>query len=147
VVAAGHALADTAPALPAALLHDVLWTPVRHARVLGGLVSDGMELATPHPPGAPARLFRHTLRALQETQTLAAASRLVGRVTDPANRTARLAIVLTARAVGVPAQDRHVDMLRRAIDREDPDLGPLLAGLVELLAETYGRDAVRVILN
>jgi hypothetical protein len=55
--------------------------------------------------------------------------------------------VLTARGQGIPARAEHLDMLYRAIDRDDPDLGPLLAGVVDILAQRYGRDAVRLILR
>jgi hypothetical protein len=68
-------------------------------------------------------------------------------VVHPENRTARLVIVLTARAHGVPVRAEHLDLLQRAIDRDDPDLGPLLVAAVETLAQSYGRDAVRLLLT
>ena len=55
--------------------------------------------------------------------------------------------MLTARAYGLAAQDGHLETLRRAIDREDPDVGPLLLAVLEMVARSYGRDAVRVILG
>ena len=55
--------------------------------------------------------------------------------------------MLTARAYGLAAQDGHLEMLRRAIDREDPDVGPLVLALAEMLAKSYGRDALRLILR
>ena len=77
----------------------------------------------------------------------AAAASVVRRVTQPSNRTAALAIVLTARGHGIPARAEHLDMLDRAIRRDDPDLGPLLQGVVGTLARVYGREAVRLILD
>lgn len=70
---------------------------------------------------------------------------VVRRVTQPTNRTARLSIVLTARAHGFPAQVEHLDKLHRAIDQNDPDLGPLLRAVVKDLAQMYGRNAVRLL--
>ena len=140
------AVIDTAPGFPGALLHDVVTAPVRHWHLLRGLVTDTVELVTP-PAGASRGLFRHTLRALHRSQTFTSAAGAVRRVTQPTNRTARLAIVLTARAHGLPVQAGHLDMLHRAIDRDDPDLAPLVMAVVETLAKMYGRDAVRLLLT
>jgi hypothetical protein len=137
---------DTAPSLPAAVLHDVVTAPVRDWHLLRGVVTDTVELVA-RPASAPRGLFRHTLGALHRSQVFTAAARVVQRVTKPSNRTARLAIVLAARGYGLPARAEHLDMLQRAIDRDDPDLGPRLVGVAEALARTYGRDAVRLILD
>ena len=139
------AVVDATPGLPAALVHDIVTAPIRDWHVLRGVVVDTVELVA-RPKEAPRGLFRHTLRALHRSQTFSAAARLVRRVAHPENRTARLAIVLTARAHGIPARTEHLDLLQRAIDRDDPDLGPLLVGVVEGLAQSYGRDAVRLLL-
>ncbi|HEX2500291.1 MAG TPA: hypothetical protein VHO73_02450 [Methylomirabilota bacterium] len=146
LVEATDAVTHLAPALPAALLHDVVTAPVRDAHVILGVVTDTVELVR-RPAGEPRGLFRHTLRALHRSQVFTAAASVVRRVTHPSNRTARLAIVLTARGHGVPVRAEHLDMLDRAIRRDDPDLGPLLQGVVETLARMYGRDAVRLILD
>jgi hypothetical protein len=143
---ATEAVVDVVPTLPAALLHDVVTTPVRDWHVLRGVVTDAVELVS-RPSGERHGLFRHTLRALHRSQVFAAATRIVRRVTRPTNRTARLAIVLTARGQGIPARGEHLDMLSRAIDRDDPDLGPLVVGVADILARKYGRDAVRLILR
>ena len=141
-----EAVIDTLPALPGALLHDVVTTPVRDWHLLRGVVTDTVELVAP-PAGAPRGRFRHTIRALHRSQTFTAVAGVVRRVTGPGNRTARLAIVLTARAHGLPVQAEHLDLLHRAIDRDDPDLAPLLMAVVETLVQAYGRDAVRVLLT
>jgi hypothetical protein len=146
VVEVTDAVVDVAPGLPAALLHDIVTAPIRDWHLLRGVIVDTVELVA-RPGDAPRGLFRHTLRALQRSQMFTAAAQLVRRVTHPENRTARLAIVLTARAHGLPARTEHLDGLRRAIDRDDPDLGPLLASVVEGLALSYGRDAVRLLLT
>jgi hypothetical protein len=137
------AVVDVAPRLPSALLHDIATAPIRDWHVLRGVVVDTVELVA-RPADEPRGLFRHTLRALHRSQTLGAAAELVRRVARPENRTARLAIVLTARAHGVPLRTEHLDLLRRAIDRGDPDVGPLVVAVVEDLVRSYGRDAIRL---
>jgi len=143
---ATSALVDAAPALPSALLHDVVTTPARHWHLLQGVVTDTVELVA-RPAGEPRGVFRHTLRALHHSRVFSAAAGVVRRVTHPSNRTARLAIVLTARQHGIPARAEHLDLLNRAIDRNDPDLAPLLIAAVETLARKYGPDAIRLILD
>ena len=143
---ATEAVLDVAPALPAALLHDVLTAPVRDWHLLRGVVTDTVELAT-RPRGASQSVFQHTLRALNRSKTFTAVAGVVRRVTQPTNRTARLAIVLVARGYGIPVRAEHLDMLDQAIRRDDPDLGPALLGAVETLVRIYGRHAVRLILG
>ena len=140
------AVAETASTLPADLVHDLVTAPVRDWHVFRGLVTDTVELVA-RPPDAPRGLFRHTMKALHRSRLVSAAFGTVRRVTEPTNRTGRLAIVLTARAYGLAAQDGHLEMLRRAIDREDPDVGPLLLALAEMLAKSYGRDALHLVLR
>jgi hypothetical protein len=139
------AVAAVAPALPAALLHDLVTAPIRDAHLLRGVVVDAVELVA-RPADEPGALFRHTLRALHRSRTFTAAADLVRRITSPTNRTARLVVVLTARANGLPVRTEHLDLLRRALDRDDGDLGPLLIGALETLAQSYGRDAIRLLL-
>jgi len=146
VVDTTNAMIDTVAAVPLGLLHDVVTTPVRHWYILHGLLADTVEIVS-RPPSAPHGLFRHTVKALHYSQIFSAAATAIRRVTEPTNRTGRLAIVLTARAYGLAAQDGHLETLRRAIDREDPDVGPLLVAVLEMVAKSYGRDAVRVILR
>jgi hypothetical protein len=143
---AAGAVIDRVPTLPAALLHDVVTAPARDWHVLLGVVTDTAELVT-GPAAEPRGLFRHTIRALHRSQVFTAAADIVRRVTRPTNRTARLAIVLTLRGQGIPARVEHLDMLARAIDRNDPDVGPLLRATMVTLAQRYGRDAVRLILD
>jgi hypothetical protein len=146
VVDTTDALVDAVKTLPAGLLHDVITAPVRDWHVARGLVTDTIELVA-RPAGAPRGVFRHTLKALHRSRLFSTAAGAVRRVTEPGNRTGRLAIVLTARAYGLAAQDGHLELLRRAIDRDDPDAGPLLLAMLEMVARSYGRDTVRVILD
>jgi hypothetical protein len=144
VVQVSWVVVEAAPGLPAALVHDVVTAPVRHWHLVRGLVTDTVALVA-GPRGEAHGVFRNTTRALYRSQMFSAAADALRRVTQPTNRTARLAIVLTARAHGFPAQTGDLDLLQRAIDRDEPDLGPLLVSLVERLAQMYGRDTIRLV--
>jgi len=146
VADAAGVVVERAPTLPSALLHDVVSAPVRDWHILLGVVTDTAELVT-RPAGESGGLFRHTIRALHRSQVFTAAADVIRRVTRPTNRTARLTIVLTLRGHGIPARDEHLDLLARAIDRDDPDVGSLLLAAMEALAQRYGRDALRLILD
>jgi hypothetical protein len=140
----GGALLHALPGLPDALVHDLLTTPSRHLAVLHGVITDVLELD--RAVRGEGGLFRHTVRALHRAKTLSAAAGALDRLLHPKNRTARLAIVLTARYHGLPVEDADLDLLRRALDREAPDVGPLLVRVVERVIQAYGRDAVRLLL-
>jgi hypothetical protein len=140
----GGALLHVLPGLPDALVHDVLTMPSRHLAVVHGVITDVLELD--RAARGEGGLFRHTVRALHRARTLSAAAGVVDRLLQPGNRTTRLAVVLTARYHGLPLEDADLDTVRRALDREAPDAGPLLARMIERLAQVYGRDALRVLL-
>jgi hypothetical protein len=140
----GGALLHALPGLPDALVSDLLTAPSRHLALLHGVVTDLLELdRTVRGDGG---VFRHTVRALHRSATLSAATGVLDRWLHPKNRTARLAIVLTARYHGLPVEDADLDLLRRAIDRDAPDFGPLVARVAGRLVQSYGRDAVRLLL-
>jgi hypothetical protein len=139
----GGAVLHVLPGLPDALVHDVLTMPSRHLAVLHGVITDVLELDRAAREGG---LFRHTVRALHRAKTISAAAGVVDRLLQPKNRTTRLAIVLTARYHGLPLEDSDLDAVRRALDREAPDVGPLLVRAIERLAQLYGRDALHVLL-
>jgi hypothetical protein len=103
VVQVSWVVVEAAPGLPAALVHDVVTAPVRHWHLVRGLVTDTVALVA-GPRGEAHGVFRNTTRALYRSQMFSAAADALRRVTQPTNRTARLAIVLTARAHGFPAQ-------------------------------------------
>jgi hypothetical protein len=138
------ALVEALPGLPDALVHDLLTTPSRHLAVLHGVITDVLEVN--RAVRGEGGVFRHTLHALNRARTLSAAAGVLDRLLHPGNRTARLAIVLTARYHGLPLEDSDLDAVRRALDRESPDLGPLLVRAIERAAQVYGRDALHVLL-
>jgi hypothetical protein len=140
----GGALLHVLPGLPDALVHDLLTMPSRHLAVVHGVITDVLELD--RAVRGEGGLFRHTFRALHRAKTLSTAAAVVDRLLQPGNRTTRLAVVLTARYHGLPLEDADLDAVRRALDRESPDAGPLLARAIERLAQAYGRDALSVLL-
>jgi hypothetical protein len=140
----GGTLLHVLPGLPDALVHDVLTMPSRHLAVVHGVITDVLELD--RAVRGEGGLFRHTVRALHRAKTLSAAAGVLDRLLQPGNRATRLAVVLTARYHGLPLEDADLDAVRRALDREAPDAGPLLARAIERLAQVYGRDALRVLL-
>lgn len=140
----GDVLLHLLPGLPDALVHDVLTMPSRHLAVVHGVITDVLELD--RAVRGEGGLFRHTVRALHRAKTLSAAAGVVDRLLQPGNRTTRLAVLLAARYHGLPLEDADLDAVRRALDREAPDAGPLLARAIERLAQVYGRDALRVLL-
>jgi hypothetical protein len=118
LAAAVELVVQTTLTLPAALLHDVVTAPVRDWHVLLGVVTDTAEHGGRHPA-------RHAADQ---------SNRAPGDRADPprARHTARA---------------EHLDLLAQAIDRDDPDVGPLLLAAMEALAQRYGRDAVRLIFD
>jgi hypothetical protein len=139
----GGALLHVLPGLPDALVHDLLSMPARHLAVVHGVITDVLELERAMREGG---VFRHTVRALHRARTLSAAAAALDRLLHPTNRTARLVIVLAARYHGVPLEDADLDAVRRALDREAPDAGPLLVRMIERWAQAYGPDALRLLL-
>jgi hypothetical protein len=146
VVEVARTVGEVAPSLPGAIVHDVLTAPARDLALLHGLLADGLDLVT-GADDAERPTFGRTLRALHRSRLFTAAAGVVRRAVAPGNRTARLAIVLAARAQGLPLDTADLDLLRQAIDRDAPDLGPLVVRVVERLTQAYGRDAVRLILS
>jgi hypothetical protein len=144
LVDATNVVIGAIPSTPGALLHDVLNAPSRHLHMIHGLITDVIDLAA-RPKGTG--LFGNTLRALHRSALFSATADVARRVTEPTNRTVRLAIVLAARTQGLPVEAVDLDAVRQAIDRDSPDLGPLLARVLERLAQLYGREGVRVLLT
>jgi hypothetical protein len=141
------ALGDPLVALPGAFVHDVLDAPGRHLNLVHALVTDTIGLGR-WLGGQRGPLFRDTVRALHRARTLTTAAALVDRLTAPENPTIRLAVVVTARANGIPIDAADVDLIRQTVLRaESADLAPVLARAVTRLIQLYGRDGVRLLLT
>jgi hypothetical protein len=138
--------------LPRALLRDVPRTPARLEELHEALVRDGAE-----GPGHMGRIaedlldgrldrppspFTNTLRWLYHAAAPSAVAETVRRIIAPDNETARLAVLLYARAHGIPLTPEGLDALRDGpLDSRDPDLGPALVAGVRALAALRGGEA------
>jgi hypothetical protein len=138
--------------LPRALLRDVPRTPERLGELREALVRDGAE-----GPGHMGRIaedlldgrldrppspFTNTLRWLYDAAAPSAVAETVRRIIAPDNETARLAVLLYARAHGIPLTPEGLDALRDGpLDSRDPDLGPALVAGVRALAALRGGEA------
>ena len=138
--------------LPRALLRDVPRTPARLEELHEALVRDGAEA-----PGHMGRIaedlldgrldrppspFTNTLRWLYGGAAPSAVAETVRRIIAPDNETARLAVLLYARAHGIPLTPEGLDALRDGpLDSRDPDLGPALVAGVRVLAALRGGEA------
>lgn len=138
--------------LPRALLRDVPRTPERLGELREALVRDGAEgpghigrIAEDLLDGRldrPPSSFTNTLRWLYGGAAPAAVAETVRRIIARDNETARLAVLLYARAHGIPLTPEGLDALRDGpLDSRDPDLGPALVAGVRALAALRGGEA------
>lgn len=139
----------TFPRLPQAILKDVPTVPTQPIRLLGSLVADFHELlgglraivkdvAEDGRLDTPPPVLRRTLGTLYGVATVGTTRDLLRELIQPKNRAVRLAIILYARANGIPLTEKHLDVLyENVLNPSDPDLGPALAAAVESLASRY----------
>jgi hypothetical protein len=135
--------------LPRALVRDVPRTPGRLAELGEALVRDGVDglghvsqvaadLLDGHLDRPPSPLT-NTLRWLYGNAAATAVAETVRKIIGRDNETARLAILIYARAHGIPLTPEGLDALRDGpLDSQDPDLGPALAAGVEALTTQHG---------
>jgi hypothetical protein len=157
--AATSAVIQLTRELPRALLRDVPRTPERLEELAEALVRDGAEalghigkIADDLLDGRldrPPSPFTNTLRWLYGNATPAAVAETVRRILARDNETARLAILIYARAHGIPLTPEGLDALRDGpLDSRDPDLGPaLVAGVRALTAQRGGEQGVIAVLR
>jgi hypothetical protein len=135
--------------LPGALVRDVPRTPGRLAELGEALVRDGVDglghvsqvaadLLDGHLDRPPSPLT-NTLRWLYGNAAATAVAETVRRIIGRDNETARLAILIYARAHGIPLTPEGLDALHDGpLNTRDPDLGPALAAGVEALTAQRG---------
>jgi hypothetical protein len=135
--------------LPRALVRDVPRTPGRLDELGEALVRDGIDafghvsqvaadLLDGHLDRPPSPLT-NTLRWLYGNAAATAVAETVRKIIGRDNETARLAILIYARAHGIPLTPEGLDALRDGpLDSHDPDLGPALAAGVEALTARHG---------
>ena len=141
---------STVRAQPLAVAEDIPWSP-RGFRLFFALMRDlrGTSASTwkvfaelrGGQIDEPPAMLTHTLRTLYATASIAAISEMIRILLAKDNETFRLAVVLYARAAGIPIEDADLDVLRESVfNTDDPDLGPTLYGAIERLEETLGRN-------
>ncbi|MFQ5992718.1 MAG: hypothetical protein ACE5NA_09820 [Nitrospiraceae bacterium] len=94
--------------------------------------------------GAPT-VLPNTLRQLYLLGSIRAVIETVQALLEI--ETVRLAIVVYARSQGIPLKETDLDALREALDPKNPDLGQLLIASFRRLAEHYGREGAKRILQ
>jgi hypothetical protein len=135
--------------LPPALVRDIPRTPSRLDELGEALVRDGAdafghisELAADLLDGQldrPPSPLTNTLRWLYGNATATAVAETVQRIIARDNETARLAILIYARAHGIPLTPEGLDALHDGpLNPRDPDLGPALAAGVQTLTAQRG---------
>lgn len=140
----------TARGLPLAIAEDVRWSP-RGVRLLCALMRDlrgtpasAWQLFAQLSGGSiddPPAVLARTLRVLYATASIAAVVEMIRALLAKDNESFRLAVVLYARAAGIPIEEGDLDVLRdSAFAADDPDLGPTLAGAIERLEGHLGRE-------
>ncbi|HSE05521.1 MAG TPA: hypothetical protein VLK35_15335 [Methylomirabilota bacterium] len=137
--------------LPRALVRDVPRTPSRLDELGEALARDGAdafghisEIAADLLDGEldrPPSPLTNTLRWLYGNAAATAVAETVRRIIARDNETARLAILIYARAHGIPLTPEGLDALHDGpLDSRDPDLGPALAAGVEALMAQRGSE-------
>ena len=144
--------------LPVALIRDIPRTPAMLRELGGALARDGAaaaghvgdtmrDLLDGHLD-RPPHSMTHTLRWLYGHAGAAAVAEAVRRIIAPDNETARLAILIYARANGVPLTPEGLDALYSGpLNTRDPDLGPALAAGVEALTAQRGEGGALALLG
>jgi hypothetical protein len=148
---------STVRALPLAVAEDIRWSP-RAIRLLFALRRDlrgtpasAWKLFAQLRDGElddPPAVLSDTLGVLYETASIAAISEMIRTLLAKDNETFRLAIVLYARAAGIPIEEVDLDILREsAFNTDEPDLGPTLVRAVERLETTLSRKFINSVLD
>jgi hypothetical protein len=150
---ASHSVATVlhaVPGIPIALVRDVIGSPLRVARLTAAALRDlaGVPgsahavvadlLADGDLDQHPAVMV-HTLEQLFHFATVESVADMLGQLIRPDNKSVRLAIVIYARANGVPLKESDLDVLRTTLlQAERPDLGPLLVVAGERMVDEHG---------
>ena len=135
--------------LPGALVRDIPRTPSRLDELGEALVRDGADafghvsqLAADLLDGhldRPSSPLTNTLRWLYGNAAATAVAETVRQIIARDNETARLAILIYARAHGIPLTPEGLDALHDGpLNPQNPDLGPALAAGVQALTAQRG---------
>ncbi len=157
VAASTASLVKLVPRLLAALLRDVSHLPHRTIRLAAAVARDlaGMPFQVPAvladlADGSidnPPLILRRTLRCLYGFATIASVFETLHTLLAPDNESVRLAVLLYARANGVPLEQADLDRVRALFAPDAPGLGPALVAGLERLRKHAGTDGALRILS
>jgi hypothetical protein len=94
-----------------------------------------------------AQVLSYTLGAFKRLAITKRIFTLLRSMLSKDNRSARLALILYARANGVKISEDNIDSVYTALDPDDPTVGLRLGQALEFLAQEYGADAAMKILR
>lgn len=149
VASSTAAIAHAVPRVPLAIARDVVRLPARLPRLVIGaardlagvpgdiraVLEDLLDGTLDHSP----RPLKHTMRALYGFATLQTIFQTLHDVLGEENATARLALVVYARAHGLHLTEADIDAFLGSVARADePDLLPFLQRGVSALQEKHG---------
>jgi hypothetical protein len=152
------AVMSTLPHLPIHLIADLPRTPLRIVQ-LGQAVARDLPSAAFQAPAVvvdlldgtldhPPALMTHTLTWLYDVASVRSTIEMIRTVIAPDNETVRLALVIYARANGIPLEPGDLDVLSNTVLNPDaPDLGPALSTGVDRLRSRYSQPQLEQILR
>jgi len=141
------------PALADKILRDLVTHPYQGFELLPLLQQDAhgmaqcasqylshLHLGNLNQPTETCRpqVLTHTLKGIYARPAGLAVSDTARAFLRKDNRTMRLAILAYARTQGINITEDNLDQLEQALDKDNPDFYPLLAGAVAALAKEYG---------
>lgn len=96
----------------------------------------------------PPVILGNTLSALYGFASLGSTAEMIQELLHPDNRSVRLAIVIYARANGIPLEDGDLDVVRESLfNPENPDLGPALNRALKRMAKDHDLGQIKDILG
>lgn len=124
-----------------AILLDVPGLPFEVAKVIGTTLLDGSLGEAPSP-------LPRTIRVLYELSSLRTIAETLRALIGRDNESFRLALILYARAHGVPLDESQLDVLHDSVLNTDaPDLGPALVAAVKAYADQGKLGKLRQVLE
>lgn len=140
--------------LPVALHRDIGSGPLRLGQLafavirdLGGAVGAVPSIMSDLRDGRldqPPKVMGNTLRTLYGFASLRSTVEMICTLIAEENESVRLAIVVYARANGIPIEDADLTTLRdTALDPDRPDLGPALAVAFDRLTKKQDLDSIK----
>lgn len=134
-----RSMLSTASKIDAARLHNQIIHIVdpRHGLgLLGNMLKD-------LNPTKSQKILNHTIKAIENEPLGEIISDTALIFTQKDNRTMRLAIVAYAQMNGININEKNIDDLNLALNKDNPDLHPLLKSAIDILEKEYGGDSTK----